>query len=98
MWTAIALLAACAEPEKPLSEPGEKTYPVAGKIVGRDAGDNTLQLDHETIPGFMAAMTMDFSVRGARVTALPPDGTAVDAKLHVTDRAFWLTDVKARSR
>lgn len=85
---------ACAEPEKPLSEPGEKVYPVRGRIVARDAGDNTVRLDHETIPGFMAAMTMDFSVRGVNVTALPPDGTPVQATLHVTDRAFWLTDVQ----
>lgn len=88
------LAAACAEPEKPLSEPGEKIYPVHGRIVARDAGDNTVRLDHETIPGFMTSMTMDFSVRGAKVTSLPPHGTTVDAKLHVTDRAFWLTDVQ----
>ena len=27
---------------------------------------------------------------------LPPDGAAVEAKLHVTDHAYWLTDVKSR--
>ncbi|HEX6640978.1 MAG TPA: copper-binding protein, partial [Thermoanaerobaculia bacterium] len=57
---------------------------------------NTLNVDHEAIPGFMEAMTMDYSVRGAKVTALPADKSRIEAKLHVTDRAYWLTDVKTR--
>ena len=51
-------------------------------------------MSQDPIAGFMAAMTMDFSVRGADVTSLPADGKRVEAKLHVTDRAFWITDVK----
>jgi len=89
---AIAALA-CAQKEKPLSVPGEKLYALKGKIVARNAGDNTLRLDHEAIPGFMEAMTMDYSVRGAKVEELPPDGTRITAKLHVTDDAYWITDV-----
>ena len=89
---AIAALA-CARTEKPLSVPGEKLYALRGKIVARDANDNTLRIDHEAIPGFMEAMTMDYSVRGAKVAELPPDGTRITAKLHVTDNAYWLTDV-----
>ena len=79
---------------KPLSEPGERLYDLTGKIVSRDAGDNTLRIDHQEIPSFMSAMTMDFTVRGADVGALPADGTAVVAKLHVTDRGYWLTEVR----
>ena len=79
---------------KPLSEPGEKTYAFAGKVIARDAADNTVRVDHEAIPGFMEAMTMDFSVRGAEVGILPADGSRVQATLHVTDRGFWLTNVK----
>jgi Cu/Ag efflux protein CusF len=82
--------------EKPLSEPGERLYDVRGRIEGRDASDNLVRLKHERIPGFMEAMTMEFTVRGADVTSLPPDGAEVDAKLHVTDRAYWLTDVRSR--
>lgn len=94
----FVLFAACGEPaaDKPLSEPGEQIYAVRGTIEARDAGDNVLRVKHEEIRGFMTAMTMDFSVRGAEVTALPPDGSAIEAKLHVTDRAYWLTDVRSR--
>lgn len=94
MLTALA----CGGPErdKPLSEPGERLFDVRGRIEGRDASDNLIRLNHERIPGFMDAMTMEFTVRGAAVTSLPPDGAEVTAKLHVTDRAYWLTDVKSR--
>jgi protein SCO1/2 len=90
-------LAACRVEEskaKPLSVAGEKLYPLKGKILSRDAADGTLRVDHEAIPGFMEAMTMDYSVRGAKVEALPPDGTRVEAKLHVANDGYWLTDVK----
>src|SRR5688500_7147274 len=92
----IVLACGRSEREKPLSEPGERLFDVRGRIEGRDASDNILRLNHERIPGFMEAMTMEFTVRGADVTSLPPDGAAVAAKLHVTDRAYWLTDVKGR--
>ena len=95
----LALALACGGSDdtksKPLSEPGEKLYTVKGRIVGRDAGDNTLRVDHEAIPGFMEAMTMDYGVRGAAVGELPKDGSRVEAKLHVTERSYWVTDVKA---
>jgi protein SCO1 len=93
----VVLLCACAdqEPAKPLSEPGEKLYTMRGVIVSRDVEGNSLSLDHEAIPGFMEAMRMDYAVRGAKVTALPPDKTRVETQLHVTDRSYWVTDVKA---
>jgi protein SCO1/2 len=92
----FSLLLACAEAEKPkpVSEPGEKLYTVRGVILSRNAGGSSVNMDHEAIPGFMEAMKMDYPVRGADVTTLPPDGSRVEAKLHVTDRGYWITDVK----
>lgn len=91
------VLIACSDSEKkpkPLSEPDEKIYELRGRVLTRDMGDNTVRVDHEAIPGFMEAMTMDYSVRGSKVPALPPDGTRIEAKLHVTNTGYWLTDVK----
>ena len=91
----LLLLVACSEePARPLSEPGETLYTVRGTILSRRAADNTVFMDHEEIPGFMAAMKMDYAVRGAEVDQLPPNGSRVEAKLHVTKRAYWITDVK----
>jgi protein SCO1/2 len=92
----ILAFAACNGESKPrpLDVAGQKLYPVTGKIVSRSSGDNTVKLDHEAIPGFMEAMTMDYSVRGAKVDSLPSDGSRITAKLHVANDAYWLTDVK----
>ena len=91
----IFFLAACErETPKPLSEPGEKLYAIRGVLESRNPGDNSIRLNHEAVAGFMAAMTMDFSVRGADVQSLPADGKRIEARLHVTDRAVWITDVK----
>ena len=93
----VVFVLACSNSEtrpKPLSEPGEKVYTLTGKILARNPTDNTIRLDHEAVPGYMEAMTMDYSVRGASVASLPADGTRVEAKLHVTSNGYWLTDVK----
>lgn len=95
----IFLLAfvACGETEnpKPVSEAGEKLYDVRGVIISRNRSDNSLKVDHEPIPGFMAAMVMDYQVRGAEVASLPADRSRIEAKLHVTRRSYWISDVKS---
>jgi protein SCO1/2 len=90
----VALLACSDKQSKPLSEPGEKVYPLRGVIVSRNATHNALTIDHEAIPGFMEAMTMDYDVRGATVDQLPPDKKRIEARLHVTEHSYWVTDVK----
>jgi protein SCO1/2 len=90
-------LVACSRAEvksKPVDVAGQKVYELRGKIVSRDRGQNTLTVDHEEIKGFMEAMTMEYSVRGAKVDQLPADGTRVTAKLHVVDDGYWLSDVR----
>jgi Copper binding periplasmic protein CusF len=97
---ALILTVACGQAKvdnasKPLSVPGEKVYALHGRIVARDTADNSLTIDHKEIPGYMEAMTMDYLVRGAKVEALPPNGTIIDTKLHVTDeKGIWITNVK----
>jgi protein SCO1/2 len=93
--TLLWVLACAEEKPKPVSEPGEKLYTVRGVILSRDAVANSVHMDHEAIPGFMEAMRMDYNVRGADVARLPPDGKRVEARLHVTDRSYWITDVRA---
>lgn len=92
----ILLLLACGgEQPKPLSEPGEKLHTVRGVILSRNTSANSVRLDHERIEGFMEAMVMDYEVRGADVAKLPADKSRIEAKLHVTSRAYWITDVKS---
>ena len=90
----LALLACGAEKERPVSEPGEKIYTLRGIVLARNQADNSLRIEHQAVPGFMEAMTMEFPVRGAKVDALPADQTRIEAKLHVTERSFWVTDIQ----
>ncbi|HKR64774.1 MAG TPA: hypothetical protein VJZ00_13665 [Thermoanaerobaculia bacterium] len=91
------LAAACSDAKdkaKPVTEPGEKVYAIRGVLESRNATENSLRIDHEAIKDFMPAMVMDYYVRGMKVDALPPDKSRIEGKLHVTDSAYWLTDIK----
>jgi copper binding protein CusF len=78
------------------SQPTEKTYPMTATIVSRDPAKNTVNLDNKEVPGQMMAMKMDYELRGAKVTSLPPDGTAVEVTMHDTNGSYYITDVKAK--
>jgi len=66
-------------------------------IVSRDPTQNTVNLDNKEVSGVMEAMRMDYTLRNAKVATLPPDGTAVEVRLHESDGHYWVTDVKAIS-
>ena len=91
---AAVVLACGEETPKPGSEAGERLYTLRGEIISRNAATNTLRIQHEAIPGFMDAMTMDFPLRGTDLAAAPPDRSRVEATLHVTDRTYWITDLR----
>src|SRR5439155_15572485 len=82
---------ACSGKTEP--PPKENVYAMTATIVSRDPSQNTVNLDNREVPGVMEAMRMDYTVRNAKVAALPPDGTAVEVKLHESDGRYWVTDV-----
>lgn len=43
------------------SAPAEKRFPITGSVVKADPERLTLLVDHDAIPGYMPAMTMEFS-------------------------------------
>ena len=93
----VALFAACAREEAVEGDGApavkEDTYDLTGRIISRDPATNQLTVDHDEIPGYMAAMTMPYEVRGQSVADLPADGTEITATVHATGEAYWLTDV-----
>jgi Cu/Ag efflux protein CusF len=93
---AAVVATACANHESDAGLGKDYTYPMTATIVSRDPAKNTVNLANKEVPGVMAAMTMDYEVRGAKVSALPPDGTAVDVTIHDRDGAYYITDVKAK--
>jgi len=90
----VAVLIGC---QKQAAAPvaAEKTYTMNGKLVSRDAPRNEVTIDNEDVPGVMSPMTMEYELRGAKVTSIPPDGSKITSTLHEQDGKYWVTDVKA---
>ena len=44
----------------------------------------------------MAAMKMDYEWRGAKVSELPPDGSAVEVTVHDQNGSYYVTGVKPK--
>ena len=65
-------------------------------IVSRDPAKNTVNLDNKEVAGEMPAMKMDYELRGAKASELPPDGTAVVVTVHDANGSYYVTDVKVK--
>jgi Cu/Ag efflux protein CusF len=92
---ALAVVACSKEPQTNTpAATKEKTYAMTATIVSRDPAKNTVNLDNKEVPSEMAAMKMDYELRGAKVTELPPDGTPVQVTVHDVNGAYYVTDVK----
>jgi protein SCO1/2 len=91
----LAAIVACGRPHEAKAPPAEKTYTMKGTLVSRNSAKNQVTIDHEEVPEVMSAMTMDYELRGAKVSSLPPDGTKITSKLHEQGGKFWVTDVMA---
>ena len=72
---------------------GEKVYDVKGKVVSIDAEKKKVTLDHEAIPGFMAAMTMPFDIENAKLLEGLKAGDLVHGKLKSKDGKHTLTEL-----
>jgi protein SCO1 len=73
--------------------PGARTFYVKGVVREvREAG-NTVRIQHEEIPDYMAAMTMPFSVKDTRELAGLAPGQTVLFRLVVTDDDSWIDEV-----
>ena len=88
----MAITIACSKQSQPI----EKTYPMTATIVSRDPAKNTVNLDNKEVPGEMAAMQMDYELRGAKVSELPPNGVAVEVTVHDVNGSYYVTNVKPK--
>jgi protein SCO1/2 len=100
-WTAIAsalLLAAFAaglagcKKEQPAQEQARR-YHLVGKIVEVQTAQNTLIVDSQEIPGFMAAMTMPYPVRDAHLLANLGAGDEITADVVVAPDGAYLENI-----
>lgn len=73
-----------------------KRYPLKGKVVSVDKARKKAKIDHEEIPGFMEAMTMDFPIHEDWVWENLAPGAEVRAELVVdssADEPYWLEKI-----
>jgi protein SCO1 len=74
------------------SGPG-RSYEVKGVVVSVDRAKKEAVLDHEEIPGYMAAMRMPFPVKDADALGAMEAGDLVRATMVVTDLGYRLENV-----
>ena len=99
LTVAIVLLSACqpAERANTISTASTaKRYDLKGKVVSVDKAAKKATIEHEEIPGFMEAMTMDFPIHEDWVWEELKPGVEVRAELVVDSTAehpYWLEKI-----
>jgi protein SCO1 len=69
-------------------------YDTRGVVRGFSPDRSTIEIQHETIPGFMPSMTMPFVAREPRQIADLKTGDAISFRMAVTKNDFWIENVK----
>jgi protein SCO1/2 len=101
----IGLLSACSRPEsKTTAAPAPSTqstaaaeHDIRGEIVGFDRPRKVLLIHHEEIPGYMPAMTMEFTAAGIDLATLR-EGQRISARMGLPiDGVFPLTNFRVLS-
>jgi protein SCO1/2 len=97
MLTLLAALAAGCKPQasSPAAGATNQTYAVRGVIQKILPDHRQVTIKHEAIPGYMAAMTMDFSVRDTNVLTGVAPGDEVSFTLVVTPDDDWIENLKS---
>jgi protein SCO1 len=84
------------DPDAPAAESAAsaRTFQVIGVIRSVDPANLTVLIQHEEIPGFMAAMTMPFNVKDrAELEGLQP-GDTVTFRLNYTPGEAWIDRIQ----
>jgi protein SCO1/2 len=88
---ALALLA-CGRSTNSDEKAGH--YDTRGVVRGFSPDRSTIEIQHENIPGFMPSMTMPFVTRDSKQIADLKIGDAISFRMTVTQKDFWIENVK----
>src|SRR6516225_6884584 len=69
-------------------------YETRGVVRGFSPDRQTIEIQHENIPGFMPSMTMPFVARDPKEIADLKTGDAISFRMTVTQKDFWIANVK----
>ena len=91
----LLFLTACQKSsvERPSSD--AKRYPFTGKVISVDRAAKKANIEHNDIPGYMPAMSMDFPIRADWVWDDLKPGSEIRAELVVDNPngQFWLENI-----
>jgi protein SCO1/2 len=87
----LALLG-CGRPTNPGE--AEQHYETRGVVRGFSPDRQTIEIQHENIPGFMPSMTMPFVARERKEIADLKTGDSISFRMTVTRNDFWVDNVR----
>ena len=85
----VLALAAC-HTQKPLPQ---QRFDLQGKVLAVNKNEGTVTLAHKAIPGYMAAMTMDYPIKDKWVFDVLKPGQTIRATLVVASDQAWLEGI-----
>ncbi len=89
----LSTVACNKNPAETASQSPSKHYHLKGKVVSIDKQGKMLNVDSETIPGFMDAMTMPYKIKPESGLDKLHPGDAITADLIVQDENAWLENI-----
>jgi protein SCO1/2 len=90
---AALLLGGCGEKTE-RAENKARHYEMRGLVRGLPPDHKTIEVEHEAVPGYMAAMTMPFEVRDKKTLAQFKLGDAIAFRLNVTAQDSWIDRIR----
>jgi len=72
-----------------------KRYNLTGRVVSIDKSNQSINIDGDEIPGFMAAMTMPYQVKDASILEKVSPGDQIKAEIVVGNEGVHLQNVVA---
>jgi protein SCO1/2 len=72
---------------------GSKRYILTGRVVSIDKSTQSMNVDGDAIPGFMAAMTMPYQVKDAGVLDKLSPGDQIKAEIVVGNEGAYLENI-----
>jgi protein SCO1/2 len=93
-----ALILGLIIPATSQSQAGTTNYVVHGVLKGINRSERQLVIAHESIPNFMEAMTMPFSVKEPAILTNVAPEEKITFQLHVTETESWIDHVEPFDR
>jgi protein SCO1/2 len=93
LGTMLGVFVAGCGSQAPAPQTQERRFALRGTVVSIDRPQQRIVVDHEDIPGFMAAMAMPYPVAEPSLLDAAAPGDQITADVVVTDTAAHLENI-----